>query len=65
MTRKTDDASIDKDRKNMKKLMEKIFGQRKKETKKHDFEWEKFQVMAKEQFKRLKDKGLTIPIATF
>lgn len=49
----------------MKKLMEKIFGQRKKETKKHDFEWEKFQVMAKEQFKRLKDKGLTIPIATF
>ena len=49
---------------NMRKVFEKLFGIKKKETKKRDFEWEKFQQTAKEQFKILRDKGLNIPVVT-
>ena len=49
----------------MKKVVERIFGGKRKQTRVHDFEWEKFQKVAKEQFVKLRDKGLSIPIATF
>ena len=48
----------------MRKLLEKIFNGNKKETKPRDFEWEKFQKVAKKQFKILKDKGISIPVVT-
>ncbi len=58
--------ALNKKRKiNMKKTIEKILGGKKKKTKAHDFEWEKFQKAAKEQFIKLRGKGLSIPIATF
>jgi len=47
----------------MKKIIEKIFGKRRK-TSPRDFEWERFQESAKKQFKILKDKGLSIPVMT-
>ncbi len=48
----------------MRKILGKLFESRKKKTQEHDFEWERFQLVAKEQFKKLKDKGLTIPVVT-
>lgn len=48
----------------MLKILERLFDSKKKKTEARDFEMEKFQQMAKEQFKRLKDKGLSIPIVT-
>jgi hypothetical protein len=48
----------------MKKLIEKLFGNKKRETKPIDFEWERFQKNAREQFVRLKKKGLSIPVVT-
>ncbi len=48
----------------MKKIWEKIFGQKRKETKPIDFEWERFQKHAREQFVNLQKKGLSIPIVT-
>ena len=45
-------------------LLKKIFGFKKRETKERDFEWERFQKVAKEQFLRLKEKGLSIPVVT-
>lgn len=48
----------------MRKFFEKLFDTNKKETRPRDFEWERFQRMAKEQFKKLKDKGLSIPVVT-
>lgn len=47
----------------MKKIIEKLFG-RKKRTLPRDFEWERFQESAKKQFKILKDKGINIPVIT-
>jgi hypothetical protein len=47
----------------MKKIFEKLIGKKRTNTPK-DFEWEKFQEMAKRQFKSLKDKGLSIPVMT-
>lgn len=46
------------------KFLGKLFESKKKKTEVKDFEMEKFQQMAKEQFKRLKDKGLSIPVVT-
>ena len=54
---------IDKGKK-MKKIIEKLFGAKKKETKQRDFEWERFQEMAKQQFKILRDKGISISVFT-
>ena len=48
----------------IRRLIEKLFESKKKETKPRDFEWEKFQKTAKEQFVRLKEKGLNIPVVT-
>lgn len=45
-------------------LFKKLFGNRKKETRVRDFEWERFQKSAKEQFQKLKDKGISIPVVT-
>jgi len=47
----------------MKKILDKIFG-RKKKMGPRDFEWERFQETAKKQFKILKDKGISIPVVT-
>jgi hypothetical protein len=46
----------------MMKILTRIFGQKKKETRKRDFEWENFQKAAKQQFKNLRDKGISIPV---
>ena len=48
----------------MKKIIEKISGTKKKETKQRDFEWERFQEVAKQQFKILRDKGISISVFT-
>ena len=48
----------------MRKLLEKLFESKKKKTAPKDFEWEKFKTMARQQFLRLKDKGLSIPVVT-
>lgn len=48
----------------MKKIFEKIFGSKRRETRVRDFEWEKFQKTAREQFVKLRDKGLSIPVVT-
>lgn len=48
----------------IKKILEKLFEKKRKETGPRDFEWERFQANAKEQFKKLKDKGLSIPVVT-
>ncbi len=45
-------------------FIKKLLGQKKKETKQRDFEWERFREVAKEQFVRLKEKGLSIPVVT-
>lgn len=47
----------------IKRIFEKIFAKR-KVTKERDFEWERFQRVARDQFVRLKDKGLSIPVMT-
>jgi len=47
----------------MKKIFDRITGKKKTNTPK-DFEWEKFQKMAKRQFESLKEKGLSIPVMT-
>ena len=48
----------------IKGIIEKLFFSNKKKTEKKDFDWEHSQEVAKEQFKKLKDKGLSIPIVT-
>ena len=48
----------------MKKIFEKLFGMKKRETKPTDFEWERFQKTAREQFVRLHKKGISIPVVT-
>jgi hypothetical protein len=45
-------------------IFKNILGNKKKETKPRDFEWEKFQKSAREQFIKLKKKGLSIPVVT-
>lgn len=46
------------------KLLEKLFESKKKKTQPKDFEWERFKTMTRQQFLRLKDKGLSIPVVT-
>ncbi|MBI2617810.1 hypothetical protein HYW55_06780 [Candidatus Gottesmanbacteria bacterium] len=46
------------------RILEKLNSLRKKETRPRDFEWERFQKQAKEQFVELKKKGLSIPVVT-
>ncbi len=48
----------------MKKIFEKLFRTQKRKTEEKDFEWEKFQEVAKEQFLKLSKKGLSIPVMT-
>lgn len=48
----------------IKRILNKIFAAKQKETKPRDFEWERFQQTAKEQFIRLNKKGLSIPVMT-
>lgn len=44
------------------KLFREIYFHTNKETKKIDFDWERYQKTAKEQFLRLKGMGISIPI---
>lgn len=48
----------------IRQIIEKLFGSRKKQTGVRDYEWERFRQTAKEQFVRLKEKGLSIPVVT-
>ena len=48
----------------IKDLFQKLFTPKRKANVKRDYEWEKFQAVAKDQFRRLKDKGLSIPVVT-
>ena len=48
----------------IRKIIDRLFNTKKRETKPRDFEWEKFHATAKEQFERLKEKGLSIPVVT-
>ncbi|MBI3955295.1 hypothetical protein HY338_02520 [Candidatus Gottesmanbacteria bacterium] len=48
----------------IKDLFQKWFAPKRKANVKRDYEWEKFQSVAKDQFRRLKDKGLSIPVVT-
>ncbi len=48
----------------IKKLLERLLGRTKKENSPKDFEWENFQKVAREQFVKLKEKGLSIPVVT-
>lgn len=41
-----------------------ILGYKKKETRPRDYEWERFQKSAREQFLKLKKKGISIPVVT-
>lgn len=46
-------------------IITRLFQKKKRETKPRDYEWERFQLTAKEQFRRLKEKGISIPVVTF
>jgi hypothetical protein len=48
----------------MKKILKAIFGTRDREAKPKDFEWESFQKSAKDQFVKLREKGLSISVVT-
>ncbi len=48
----------------IRKIIEKLIDSKKREAKPRDFEWEKFQKTAREQFEKLRDKGLSIPVVT-
>ncbi|MBI4991214.1 hypothetical protein HZB96_03930 [Candidatus Gottesmanbacteria bacterium] len=48
----------------IRKIVERILGSKRREAKPRDFEWERFQRNAREQFERLRDKGLSIPVVT-
>jgi hypothetical protein len=48
----------------IKRFLDKIFTTGRKKTEKRDFEWESYQRVTKEQFRKLKDKGLSIPVMT-
>lgn len=48
---------------NIKQFFRKLF-ENKKKTGPKDFEWESFQKVAREQFVKLKEKGLSIPVMT-
>lgn len=59
-------ASMNLEGKNMiKDFFKRLTEGKRKETKPKDFEWEKFQQTAQQQFKKLKEKGLSIPVVTF
>jgi len=49
----------------MQNIFKNLLGKDEKQTKVRDFEWERFQRVAKEQFIKLKEKGLSIPVMTF
>lgn len=49
----------------MQNIFKTILGKNEKQAKARDFEWERFQRVAKEQFIKLKEKGLSIPVMTF
>ena len=57
---------LKKEKKNMeiRKLIDRLLGRTKKENSPKDFEWESFQKVAREQFVKLKEKGLSIPVVT-
>lgn len=63
LTRTFTHASIDI-KAMMKKIIEKLFGSKRREARPRDLEWEKFQKTAREQFVKLRDKGLSIPVVT-
>jgi len=48
----------------IKKILEQFFGKAKKQEGPKDFEWESFHKIAREQFLKLKEKGLSIPVMT-
>ncbi len=48
----------------MLKFLSRLFEPKKKKNEVRDFEMEKFQRLAREQFKRLREKGLSIPVVT-
>ena len=48
----------------IRKLIDRLLGRSKKENAPKDFEWESFQKVAREQFVKLKEKGLSIPVVT-
>lgn len=45
-------------------ILSRVFTKKKKETRPRDYEWERFQKTARQQFIRLKEKGLSIPVMT-
>lgn len=49
----------------MQNIFKALFGKNEKQAKERDFEWERFQRIAKEQFIKLKEKGISIPVMTF
>lgn len=53
---------------NMNAIVRKLFSVGRSENKKlnqpKDYEWERYQAFAKQQFVKLKEKGLQIPIIT-
>lgn len=49
----------------MQNILKALLGKNERETKERDFEWERFQKVAKNQFMKLKEKGLSIPVMTF
>jgi len=46
-------------------ILLKLFQKKKKDTRPRDYEWERFQIVAKDQFRKLKEKGISIPVVTF
>jgi hypothetical protein len=57
-------ASLDLGLKMIRALINKFLDSKKRETKPRDYEWERFQQTAKEQFVRLNKKGINIPVMT-
>jgi hypothetical protein len=48
----------------IRRILERLAEQKQEKKSVKDFEWEKFREVAKEQFKKLHDKGLSIPVMT-
>ena len=44
--------------------IKKLFEGKRGESRPRDYEWEKFQVVARQQFRKLKEKGINIPVFT-
>jgi hypothetical protein len=43
-------------------LINKLFGIKKKEASKKDYDWDNFRKSFREQFRKLKEKGINMPI---